>query len=1219
MTYIMRKTLLAIIIIYLGLGQVWARTYSGGELLYVRNYRPSEWGSGTDNWKQSGGEFWATFDASATQVKPSRLEPTGDWNDVGTVYCFVVPDGEHTTVTLHRGDKYENPTWSGKTNAITLDATKNYIYDGYNTDASTANWQDLPMFSNGSTMYLIRGWNWSQSNERYAAYFFDGVNSEWVDLTNHSGDIFKCTIPTRKWAYMIMCRMNGSQSANNWGNKWMQTQNIAPSGTGNCVYITGNDPNDGTATSNWRLGKYAATPAITGGMNDWSPVANQFSGSPLQLTMSLSAGKAYQFKVALGEDNSWYGRNNTYDNDLVFVGQTGAKTLYSGEHNMMMMTAEAGTYTFEWNSDDHKLTITYPSAGNHPSANYYYITKNASSTRGWNSGNYIYLNFWNGSGPLGEWASTEPKLEDSVEINDVYYYYVPVLTDYTSFKAHEKKDGSSGYTTGDQTLAGHTGQFIDCVESVWGWDDFTFTVTLNPNSGDIADGHDVTSYTFGKGATLPNSDYITRTGYTFGGWYNNAGFEGSAIEEISTTDNGDKTYYAKWTPITYSITYDVDDGTMFFADTQTSYNIESSTITLHAAAKSGYVFAGWYSDEELETPASTIPTGSTGDKTFYAKWTEQGCLGEHVAGTVFIMLPEKGPSDAVNLTAGNYVDLNGTHATFTRGTGVYGTTASDARITEAANSSTRRRLKMSSTSHVVTLNLSCPLVAYDTIIIYDSHRADDKATGTFEFSITNSPLYSNTNSTSGATASSGNDTTKYVVPIGSELIGVTPIYVWGSASSDLHIRRIDIHRTNTWRLTYDGNGTSSMTPTNVPAAEYRPASPVALSNTVPVLGDYTFAGWNTATDGSGTNYASGDDYTIPSASTTLYAKWTLAVTLDDNGGTGGSTSVTMTHKSATHSAIMLPTRAGYEFTGYYDAASDGRRVTDETGALLASVGSYTSSDRTWKYGTSGLTLYAHWKFVIYRTGDAPDGGAETFAGGDIDWPIEYRMKVHTLDQWYSLYLPFDVDAIKVIEDGVYYDIQPYYRPEVGGTLYQGHYFIRTPAKTSDFPIKDFSDWRDPESYVFTPSGNTPYVIRWHDSYFLNKYIAFFGHTDDAIPTSMTADDRPTKDSVVNVYGNDAMVSGTVEDGYTLEADYGQGAWLREETIGASRTVLPFECYLRANAKTTPIFKALRRTDIATGTPVTDAPSLSTDKMVINGQVVIIRDNKMYNVLGMEIQ
>jgi hypothetical protein len=52
---------------------------------------------------------------------------------------------------------------------------------------------------------------------------------------------------------------------------------------------------------------------------------------------------------------------------------------------------------------------------------------------------------------------------------------------------------------------------------------------------------------------------------------------------------------------------------------------------------------------------------------------------------------------------------------------------------------------------------------------------------------------------------------------------------------------------------------------------------------------YTFAGWNTATDGSGTSYAAGASYTA-NAAMTLYAAWTAlptyAVTYNANGATG---------------------------------------------------------------------------------------------------------------------------------------------------------------------------------------------------------------------------------------------------------------------------------------------------------------------------------------------
>lgn len=71
----------------------------------------------------------------------------------------------------------------------------------------------------------------------------------------------------------------------------------------------------------------------------------------------------------------------------------------------------------------------------------------------------------------------------------------------------------------------------------------TYTVTLNANEGTINDG-DVTSYTYGTGATLPTN--VTKAGYTFMGWYGNAGLSGSPVTTISTTDTGNKEYWAKW-------------------------------------------------------------------------------------------------------------------------------------------------------------------------------------------------------------------------------------------------------------------------------------------------------------------------------------------------------------------------------------------------------------------------------------------------------------------------------------------------------------------------------------------------------------------------------------------------------------------------------------------------------------------------------------------------
>jgi uncharacterized repeat protein (TIGR02543 family) len=79
------------------------------------------------------------------------------------------------------------------------------------------------------------------------------------------------------------------------------------------------------------------------------------------------------------------------------------------------------------------------------------------------------------------------------------------------------------------------------------WNANIYAVTLNPNAGTIASGKDITSYTYGNGATLPTSNDMTREGYTFEGWYADSLFSGAPVTEINSTDMGNKEFYAKWT------------------------------------------------------------------------------------------------------------------------------------------------------------------------------------------------------------------------------------------------------------------------------------------------------------------------------------------------------------------------------------------------------------------------------------------------------------------------------------------------------------------------------------------------------------------------------------------------------------------------------------------------------------------------------------------------
>ena len=309
--------------------------------------------------------------------------------------------------------------------------------------------------------------------------------------------------------------------------------------------------------------------------------------------------------------------------------------------------------------------------------------------------------------------------------------------------------------------------------------------------------------------------------------------------------------------------------------------------------------------------------------------------------------------------------------------------------------------------------------------------------------------------------------------------------------------------------------------------------------------------------------------------------------------------------------IDLPANTSYEFA-IYDMTTEGWYKNGSTQVFYMTNGNSHNwtfaTDKTWNCGitTAGAGTYRFtWNitdkkmtvtypnFVIYRTGDkaedprAQSSDVETYAGGTIEKAIEYRMKVHTLDEWATLCLPFTVSAVKVWddEDGAYYDIVPFYR--TNDKFYTGHYIIRTPETVTNYAIATFEEnWLDPESPTgYLPSANTPYIIQWHDTYFSGKYISFFSPTGQLIPTDFSAGSAPSADDVVNIYGNNTMHSGTVRDAYLLEPDYGpSGAWLREAAVGTDRTVLPFECFIRANEATTTRYRILRRGATPDDTP-----------------------------------
>ena len=141
----------------------------------------------------------------------------------------------------------------------------------------------------------------------------------------------------------------------------------------------------------------------------------------------------------------------------------------------------------------------------------------------------------------------------------------------------------------------------DVTELTVQWTAPTYAVTLNTNGGTIADGKDVTGYTYGLGATLPTD--VTRTGYTFKGWYDNENLTGSPVTAIGGAETGNKEYWAKWEINQYTITFDTNGGSEIAPITQ-DYGTE---ITAPAdPTRKGYTFKGWDKEIPETMPAENI-------------------------------------------------------------------------------------------------------------------------------------------------------------------------------------------------------------------------------------------------------------------------------------------------------------------------------------------------------------------------------------------------------------------------------------------------------------------------------------------------------------------------------------------------------------------------------------------------------------------------------------
>ena len=524
-------------------------------------------------------------------------------------------------------------------------------------------------------------------------------------------------------------------------------------------------------------------------------------------------------------------------------------------------------------------------------------------------------------------------------ISTVDYRYGATITKPTDpNKEHYIFAGWSGYTDGmtmgdaDITFAAQ-------------WTAVTYSVTLNAKGGTAAE---LTQYTYGIGATLPTA---TRTGYAFGGWYDNEDCTGSPVAAISTTDSGNKVFYARWTAHTYTVVFHANGGEGSMNSQSFTYDV-AQNLTANTFTKSGYTFTGWNTQTNGDGTAyangaevSNLTSTNNGTINLYAQWSEQGySIAYNLDGGTASGNPTSYSVGSADIAL---IAPTKTGYTFKGWTGSNGGTP-ELNVTIPAGSTGNREYTAHWTANSYTVS-------------FDVNGGEGSMDGqSFTYDVAQN-LTANAFTRSGYTFSGWNTQTdgngisytnaQQVSNLTAENNGAVTLYAqWSEAG---------------YSISYELNGGAASNPASysVNSADF------TLNN--PTRTGYTFTGWS----GTGLDGENNSAVTITQGSTgdrSYTAHWTAnryTVSFDANGGDGSMTNQSFTYDVEQELKVNTFTRTGHEFAGW-NTAADGSGTTYADKAEVINLASESGAE---------VTLYAKWTVKTYSISylEADDIGGRT--------------------------------------------------------------------------------------------------------------------------------------------------------------------------------------------------------------------------------------------------
>ena len=365
---------------------------------------------------------------------------------------------------------------------------------------------------------------------------------------------------------------------------------------------------------------------------------------------------------------------------------------------------------------------------------------------------------------------------------------------------------------------------------------------------------------------------------------------------------------------TVSLTFNANGGSGTMTAQDCQYNV-NCTIKANTFTKTGHSFSGWATTAtgaKVYNDKGTIKI--TTATTLYAKWTAD----------TYTLTYDSQSGTACNSKTGTYGSTWGdlcqpTRTGYTFGGWYTGTNGTGTKVESTSTISGNLKVYAKWTNATYAINY-----------YLNDGKNHDSNPKTYTYGTGVTSFYDPTRScyTFGGWYQESSLTNK-ITSISTTATGAKNLYAKWTQKS--------------YSVKYDANGG-----TGAPSAQTKYCgTTLTLSSTVPTRTGYTFAGWNTKADASGTSYAKGASYTANSG-TTLYAKWTknnYTLSFDANGGTGACSAKTLAYGDA-YGDLCTPSRTNHKFDGWYTAASGGTKVSTTT-----------------TIGAGNVTLYAHWTAI----------------------------------------------------------------------------------------------------------------------------------------------------------------------------------------------------------------------------------------------------------------